>query len=351
MTRINNDAPVLVTGATGYVAGWLVNKLLGAGHTVHAAVRDPGNAAKRAHLDAMADDAPGHIRYFQADLLTPGAYDTAMQDCELVFHTASPFTTSVKDPQTELVDPALRGTRNVLESANRTESVKRVVITSSCAAIYGDNVDVQDAPNGTLTENQWNTTSSLEHNPYPYSKTVAERAAWDMADEQSRWQLVVVNPSLVIGPGTAPNATSESFDIMKALAGGTMRAGAPLVGMGTIDVRDLAVAHYHAGFTPEAEGRYIVSATDTTLLEMSQELADKYGRYPLPKRQIPTWLAWLAGPLTGYPRAFISRNFGYRFHCDNSKAKRELGLEYRSLKTSLEDFLQHMIDSGQIKAR
>lgn len=351
MTTIDRNTPVLVTGATGYVAGWLVKELLDAGHTVHAAVRDPDNAAKLQHLDDLAADAPGAIRYFKANLLTDGAYDEAMAGCQLVFHTASPFTSSVKNPQKELVDPALEGTRNVLESANRTDSMRRVVVTSSCAAIYGDNIDVANAPGGVLTEEVWNTSSSLDHNPYPYSKTVAEHKAWEIAGQQNRWDLVTVNPSLVIGPGLNPHATSESFNIMKSLTGGEMKPGAPLLGLGAIDVRDLALAHYRAGFTPEAQGRYIVSATDTTLLDMANELYPKYGKYPLPRRQLPTWLARLAGPLMGYPRKFVQRNFGYRFHTDNSKARRELAMSFRPLRESLEDFMQQLIDSGQIKAR
>lgn len=351
MTTIDNNAPVLVTGATGYVAGWIVKELLDAGHTVHAAVRDPDNAGKLEHLNALASQSPGSIRYFRAELLEDGSYDEAMAGCQVVLHTASPFTSRVKDPQRELVDPALEGTRNVLESANRTESVRRVVLTSSCAAIYGDNADVPDAPGGVLTEDVWNTSSSLDHNPYPYSKTVAERKAWEIADRQSQWDLVVLNPSLVIGPGINPNATSESFTIMKSLTGGEMKPGAPLVGLGAIDVRDLAVAHYRAAFTPEASGRYIISGTDTTMLDMAHELRHKYARYPLPRRQLPTWLARLAGPMMGYPRKFVVRNFGYRWYADNSKARRELGLEFRPLRESLEDFMQQLIDSGQIKER
>lgn len=349
MTTIDRNAPVLITGATGYVAGWIVKELLDAGCRVHATVRDPDNADKLRHLNALAEKAPGSIHYFRADLLDDGAYDEAMEGCQVVLHTASPFVTRVKNAQTDLVDPALEGTRNVLESANRIASVRRVVLTSSCAAIYGDNADVADAPGGVLTEEIWNRSSSLEHNPYPYSKTVAEKKAWELVDSQSRWDLVVINPSLVIGPGINPNATSESFTIMKALTGGEMRPGAPLVGLGAVDVRDVAAAHFRAAFTPEASGRYIVSGSDTTLLDMAAELRHKYGQYPLPRWQLPTWLARLAGPLTGYPRKFAVRNFGYRWHADNSKVRRELNLEFRPLRESLEDFMQQLIDSGQIK--
>jgi nucleoside-diphosphate-sugar epimerase len=193
------DHPVMVTGATGFVAGWLVRRLLEEGLTVHAPVREPSNAEKTAHLDRMAAELPGELKLFEADLLDDGSYGPAMEGCAVVFHTASPFTSNFDDPQRDLVDPAVNGTRNVLETANRTPSVQRVVVTSSCAAIYGDNKDVQHAPGKVLTEDIWNTTSSLDRQPYSYSKVEAEKAAWAIADAQSRWRLVTINPSLVIG--------------------------------------------------------------------------------------------------------------------------------------------------------
>ena len=139
MTTIDKSKPVMVTGATGFVAGWLVKKLLEEGITVHAAVRNPDNNEKLKYLNAIADKSKGSIKYFKSDLLQEGSYAEAMEGCELVYHTASPFVIDVNDPQKELIDPAKLGTRNVLEQANKTASVKRVVVTSSCAAIYGDN--------------------------------------------------------------------------------------------------------------------------------------------------------------------------------------------------------------------
>ena len=163
MLSIDKTQKVMVTGATGYVAGWIVKRLLEEGVTIHAPVRDPVSASKLKHLNDLAAKSPGTIKYFKADLLDQGSYAEAMAGCSIVFHTASPFFLYVKDPQKELVDPAQLGTRNVLESANRTASIKRVVLTSSCAAIYGDNADLDNAPNGVFTEEIWNTSSSLTH--------------------------------------------------------------------------------------------------------------------------------------------------------------------------------------------
>ena len=103
---IPTDAPVLVTGATGYVAGRLVERLLQAGLTVHATVRDASKTERLQYLHDLADDTEGSLRFFSADLLDEGAFTEAMEGCRVVFHTASPFALDVKDPQAELIDPA-----------------------------------------------------------------------------------------------------------------------------------------------------------------------------------------------------------------------------------------------------
>ena len=347
MVDVSTDSPVLVTGATGYVAGWLVKKLLEAGVTVHAAVRNPDAADKRAHLDEVAANAPGEIRYFKADLMDEGSYAEAMKGCSIVFHTASPFTIEVDDPQKELIDPALLGTRNVLQSVNQTDSVERVVLTSSCAAIYTDAIDCQSAPGGILTEDVWNTTASLEYQPYSYSKTVAEKEAWKMADAQDRWKLVVCNPCVIVGPSLNAAPTSETFRLIKQLGDGTMKMGAPKLGMGMVDVRDVADAHIAAAYLPEANGRNILRAENTNFLEFGLVLQEKYGDdYPLPKKPLPKWLVWLVGPMQGIPRKFVSNNVNIEWKADNGKSLKELGLSYRPMKETMEDMFAQMIEHG-----
>lgn len=350
MAPTSAPTTVMVTGATGYVAGWIVKGLLESGHTVHAPVRNPDDASKTGPLQAMADAAPGDIRFFQADLLADGSYDDAAAGCSVIFHTASPFTLRFKNAQRELIDPALKGTRNVLETANRTDTVQRVVLTSSCAAIYGDNADIAERDKPVMDESIWNTSSSLEHNPYSYSKTVAEQAAWEVADAQNRWSLVVVNPSLVLGPATNPqHATSESFALVKQIGDGTMKMGAPHIGLCTVDVRDLAQAHIAAAFTDGAHGRNIISSADTSIMGLADQLRSKHGKdYPLPKTRAPKWLVWLIGPTQGFSRKFVSRNVGFDLHADNSKAVRELGLTFRPLKQTMEEMFAQMIEAGRV---
>jgi dihydroflavonol-4-reductase len=278
-----------------------------------------------------------------------------MEGCELVYHTASPFTTDVKDPQKELIDPALKGTANVLETANQVSSVKRVVLTSSCAAIYTDAIDCQSAPNNTLNESIWNTTASLSHQPYSYSKTVAERKAWEIYDKQSQWDLVVVNPSMVLGPATNPKtATSESFQLLKQLGDGTLKSGVPNMGLGFVDVRDLATAHVNAGFYEGANGRNIISGHNSSFLEAAQILHAEYGKdYKVPNKAMPKWLLSLVGPLVNkaITRKFVKNNVNHKWQADNSKSKKELDVNYRPLKDTLVDSFEVLISNDLVKKR
>ena len=165
---------IFVTGGTGYIGSWVVKNLLEDGYTVNLTVRDKSRKEKYEHLQNIADASIGKLELFEADLLVDGSYREAMQGCEVVFHMASPFMIhGIKDPQKQLVDPALKGTANILNAVNETESVKRVVLTSSVVSIYGDAVDAEKVPGGIFTESVWNTTSTIKNKPYPYSKVIA----------------------------------------------------------------------------------------------------------------------------------------------------------------------------------
>jgi nucleoside-diphosphate-sugar epimerase len=126
MAAVNSQAPVVVTGASGYVGSWIVRRLLEEGHNVRGTVRDPGKKSGLEHLHTLAGDHPGRLTLAKADLLDDGAFDAPMRGCELVVHNASPFIIGgIKDPDRQLVQPALTGTRNVLSAVDRAPSVKR----------------------------------------------------------------------------------------------------------------------------------------------------------------------------------------------------------------------------------
>jgi len=352
--KVDTNEKVLVTGATGFIAGWLIKKLVEMGVCVHAAVRDPDNEQKVAHLKLLSQNGPGSVVLFKADLTETGSYSSAMQGCTTIFHTASPFIIKFDDAKKDLIEPALSGTKNVLFSANATESVKRVVLTSSCAAIFGDAAECIHTPDGKLTEDIWNTTSSENHQPYSYSKTIAEQAAWKMADSQDHWDLVVINPALVIGPTVSGKSTSGTHEIFRQLGDGNMKAGAPPFEVGMVDVRDVAEAHIRAAYIKRAAGRHIVFNEVQSPLGLANYLTEKYGTdYPLPRKELPKWLIWLVGPIVDktFSRKMISLNMGHKWLADNTKSVEKLGVTYSSLNTSAEEMFQQMIDQGEFNKK
>ena len=294
--KIDKSKPVLVTGANGYVASWLVKKLLEDGITVHAAVRKI-DSEKLCHLNQIAKNSSGKIIFFETDLLIENSYEQAMKDCELIFHTASPFKTNVKNPQKELIS----------------------------------------------------------HQPYSYSKTLAEKKAWEIANKQTKWQLVVINPSFVVGPFLNPKqASSESFNIIKQMGDGTLRYGVPNIGIGVVDVRDVAQAHYNAGFFESANGRNIVNGHNTSFFEMCKILHKIYGNIlPVPNKKSPKWLIWLLGPFINkaLTRVYINNNLDFKFKANNEKAKTELKINFRPLDQSLDDSFKNMIKSNIFKLK
>lgn len=345
--------PILVTGATGYIASWVIKQLLEQGHTVHATVRDLKKQNSYAHLNKIADQCSGTIQFFEANLLNEGSFDNAMKDCEIVIHMASPFlVTNFKDPIKDLIDPAIKGTENVLNSVNRTESVKRVVVTSSIASTYGDAIDILKTKNNCFDESDWNTTSSAEHQPYYYSKVAAERKAWEMQIAQSSWDLVCVNPALVVGPSLTLMTKSGSVEVLQQFGNGMTRFGVPKIWSALVDVRDVAEAHLKAAFQSNAKGRYILSSKSLTLLEMGQVLRRHFGnKYPFPKMETPKFLVKAVGPFIGHSRKYVELNVGYPIYFNAQKSIDELGMKYRNVEDSLIEHFQQLIDDGIVKKR
>ncbi|GEE03889.1 dihydroflavonol-4-reductase [Gordonia spumicola] len=313
---------------------------------MRATVRDPRKPTGLDHLHALAEQHPGRLTLHAADLLDRGSFAEAMTGCELVIHTASPFLMGrLSDPREQLIRPALEGTRNVVNSVDATDSVRRVVLTSSVAAIHGDNVDMRGKE--CFTDADWNTTSTDTHQEYSYSKTVAEKEAWKLHDAQDRWDLVTVHPGLVFGPSLTTSSASGSMTMIGHFADGSMTFGAPALEMGVVDVRDAARTHIAAGFTPAAHGRYIATSGTVSLLDMGRFLAGASGkRRAFPTRELPKALVKIGAPAAGMTRKFVDRNVGWPLRFDNSRTRRELGIDFIAPEKSIVDHFQQMIDDG-----
>ncbi|CAA7053565.1 unnamed protein product [Microthlaspi erraticum] len=178
---------VCVTGASGYIASWIVKLLLQRGYTVRATVRDPNDQKKTEHLLAL-DGAKERLKLFKADLLEEGSFEQAIHGCNYVIHTASPVSLDVDDPQAELIDPAVKGTLNVLKSCKRS-LVNRVVLTSSIAAIVAH----EPFPNG--------MNDVLDETTFSDPKFCEEKKMMGIMSIQAAMDLIVAGFSLMIGFG------------------------------------------------------------------------------------------------------------------------------------------------------
>ena len=333
---------ILITGGTGYVGSWIVKGLLEAGHTVHLPVRNKDNTRKLEFLNEI-QYKEDQLKIFEANLLASGSYDEAAKGADTIIHTASPFITNVKDAQKELIDPALLGTRNILETANQTDSVKRVVLTSSIVAVYGDAIDMYKQKLDVFNENHWNTTSTLKHQPYSYSKTLAEREAWRIYTAQDRWTMAVMNPVFVMGPVLSTNSSSESISLMRRMLNGDLSTGVPELYYGYVDVRDVAQAHIRAIDPAIPEERHILNGSVHHMWEMAQFLKSKYGkRFRLPRMKTPVFMAYMVGWAFGLSPKFVARNLGYPIKIDNSRSKKNLGMEYRSWEDTMVDMVESL---------
>ncbi|WP_036510288.1 SDR family oxidoreductase [Nocardia aobensis] len=318
---------VLVTGASGFVAGHVIQELLGRGYRVRGTVRSVERAAQ------VAGVLPG-IELVEAALESDHGWAEAVEACRFVVHTASPFPPAAPQCEDELVRPAVDGTLRVLRAA-AAAGVQRVVITSSMAAVGAGN------RGQVLTEADWSDIAVCE--PYEKSKTLAERAAWDFAAEHPEIEVAVINPGMVIGPVLRPEAGTSVGGIRALLAGGM--PGVPRLNFAPVDVRDLAVAHRLAMETPAAAGnRYICAGDQISLPGMARILAQ---RYRVPTRVLPDWLVRLSARFDADARTAV-RYLGREERPTSAKAERELHWHMRPTADSLFDTAASLIEFGLV---
>ncbi|MEV6277518.1 aldehyde reductase [Nocardia sp. NPDC051832] len=337
---------VLVTGATGFVAGQVITELLEHGYAVRATVRDLSATGKRAHLAEAAARLGGDLEFAAADLDRETGWEAAVSGCAAVFHVASPFPAAPPDNENELITTAVEGTLRVLRAAAASGSVRRVVLTSSIAAITHGH-DVHDV---VRTEADWSVVEKSA--AYQKSKTLAERAAWDFVaalPAAARFELVAVNPGMILGPVQSATATSTSHEPVRLLLSGGV-PGSPRVGWATVDVRDLAVLHRLALETPAAAGqRYVAAGEHVWMRDFGRTLAAEFGPrgYRVPTRVLPDLLVRAIALFDKTIRLTVP-TLGIEERLSSEKARRELGWTMRPVRGSLLDTAESLIQHGVV---
>ncbi|KAL0459188.1 UNVERIFIED_CONTAM: Cinnamoyl-CoA reductase 1 [Sesamum latifolium] len=382
---------VCVTGASGYIASWIVKLLLQRGYTVKACVRDLNDPKKTQHLLAL-DGAKERLQLIKANLLDEGSFDAAVDGCDGVFHTASPFHDPGDNPQAELIDPALKGTLNVLGSCAKSPTLKRVVLTASVGSVYVN--ERTRSPEVVIDETWWsdldfcrrtqadlidpalkgtlNVLGSCAKTPsvkrvvltssivavffngkprtpevvvdetwwsdpefckqmqqwYMLSKTLAEDAAWKFVKEKGI-DMVAINPSMVIGPLLQPTLNTSSASILNLINGAKAY---PNLTAGWVNVKDVANAHVLAYENPSANGRYCMVESVAHFSEVVKILHELYPNLQLPEKCAND------KPLT--PTYQVSKE----------RAK-SLGVEFTPLKESLKETAESLKEKNFFKAQ
>jgi nucleoside-diphosphate-sugar epimerase len=336
---------VLVTGGSGFLAGHCIIQCLEAGHDVRATLRDASRADKvRAEL-ARAGAQGLRLSFAAADLERDAGWPEAMAGCDFVLHVASPFPVNVPKDENELIRPARDGALRVLKAA-RAAGVKRVVLTSSFAAIgYGHRN--QTAP---FDETSWTDLDGPGVSAYPKSKTVAERAAWDFVAREGGPELAVVNPTGIFGPALGPDL-STSVVYVKRMLDGAM-PGLPRLSFGVVDVRDVADLHLRAMTDPRAKGeRFLaVSGEFIQLGAIAEILKSRLGLAArrVKTRVLPDFMVRLAGLFDPTVRQIVPE-LGKMKNATSAKAERLLGWSPRSREEAIVASGESLIKLGIVK--
>lgn len=325
----------LVTGGTGFVAGWCIAELLDRGHTVRTTVRD---ARRAAQVRAVAGDRGEELEVVVADLMCDDGWAAAVDGCEQVLHVASPMGEGAepKDPDV-LIRPAREGTLRVLRAAVEA-AVPRVVMTSSCAA-----ATPRPGTDGEFDETLWTDPDQRGLDTYRRSKAIAERAAWDfMAERGGATTLTTVLPGAVFGPVRSAGTTGSVDVIGRMLRG---MPGVPRIGLNIVDVRDLADLHVRAATDPKAaRERFIAVGDFLWMSEVADELRARLGEAAkrVPRRTLPDAALRLmarAQPALGGIVPMLGRRYTY----SHAKAHDLLGWTPRPARTTVVECAESLL--------
>jgi len=351
---MDNNTTVVVTAASSFIAAPILRDLLRAGVQVRGTVRKIGSSSsKHVTVETLSPESKGNgssLTLFEADLIKEGSFDEAMQGADFLIHCASPvaLSPSVKNPEKRLVEPAVKGVENVLNSVSRSGTIKRVAMTSSIGAVSQGPQD--KAPGETFGENDWADSATLRSLPYAVSKREAERKAWAMAKDAS-WDLITICPGLVWGRNFSGRDSDSSLSVIKRCLKGEYRVFINIQ-LPCNDLDDVAEAHVRALTSKDAKGRYVMAQSIWTKELMNILHRNGFAYYPLAKFYLPRSIAtsfWAVLPIQKHLVFAVGRTWEF----DSERIQKDLGFEngFREIENSITLLAKDLVDSKIVKKR
>ena len=340
---------VLLTGSSGFIGKHITLRLLNDGYEVRASVRtkakgDEVRAAMAAHL-APGFDLDKKLSFIELDLESDSGWDAALKGVDVLIHCASPFPIASPKDENDLVRPAVEGTLRAMRAAHGA-GVKRVILTSSVAAIYGNDL----APG--KTEFDETTWSDVNHPvgrvAYTKSKTLAEKAAWDfIASEASEIEMTTINPVLVAGVPLDKHF-GASVSVVERIMNG-VDPMLPDLSFSIVDVKDVAAMHVKAISIDAAKGqRFIASAGSRTFIQIAKTLKVAFPARKISTIQAPSFVIRFLALFDGEVKAVLP-TLGKHIGVNSSKAQKVLSMDFISPEESLIESANYLVTNGFLK--
>lgn len=361
MTQIEQkNAKVLVTGVTGYVGAHVAQQLLLHGYKVRGSVRSMADEAKMTKLrqqitEGLPAEGLPELEFVEADLLKDDGWAPAVAGCHYVCHVASPFPLEVPSDPEVLTKPAVEGTLSVMKAAAADGNVKRIVLTSSLAAIHDvKTLDGKEDPEKVYNEDDWVDPDKVE--PYSRSKILAEKAAYKFIEDlpqedgKRKLELVVINPSYVLGPMLTDSLSSSVLGVKRLLD--KTSPGVPKFHMPICDVRDVALAHVKALENPEHVGkRYLIVSESKWVKDIARVIQKEFKPlgYFVPTFSVPSTLVWL-GSLFDKSTVLLVPRLDKEFKLDNKRMVEDLKITPTEVDKTILDTCHSLVEKGIIKA-
>jgi len=353
-------AVVAVTGAAGYVGSWLVVKLLERGHTVRACVRDTGNDRKVGFLKAMLPMSEGRLSLHSADMTTSGAYDSIFEGAHTVFHPAEVFMSFADGRDREAAskdfgesvtakamhDHAIQSIANIVDSINKSSTVKRLVYTASTASISPSSREFYVVDNVVDESCEPGADKVGEHSYAMTKRSTEHYLAYRASVSGGRWSAITGNPCDIIGPVLSPHQARETWQgkiagIIQGIPSPQELGGRPWV---LVDVRDVAEAEIRLAESAEVQSgeRFMLSSGDSIFAEhIGPRVMELFPRYDCATTVAPG----VAGKVVRSSPIWI------RMQMRNDKVRKATGLTFRMFDDTIRDTVESLVKVGGVQPK